>query len=824
MVNQVVKRAIGVFSLILMLALLSFVVTVPAQVGVPQPVKTTGYISIAPTLIGVGQEATVNLWVFPLPTNYLYRPYYGGFRDITVTFVKPDGTEHTFKPTDATGVYAPGQTQAIGGIYFYYKPDMVGNWSVYFRMPEQNITDSTGTVIYSACISNRAYFKVQAEPVNAGLLNGYPWSPLPNDNVFWSYPISSNNREWSQISGDWLQGDSGAAAWSPLFLGATSKLWQPYGSGPATAHILWSKPIKAGGLIGGEYGSLSYHSITVRGRSQVVIAGKVFVNFPDANQFACFDLVTGSEIYRANGSISIGIRLPGNPFAQATLDPSVVLASSFGAMPRIYLFGAAAGRWNYYDPFTGALVRSIANATTTGFMLVDGTELAYGISGGRLYMWNMSKVVGDNWPTGFQWTVPLPQTLLGPPVGLFAPSLLGMTKDASKIVLNTVNQYWCYNSKDGTLLWNFTIDYPSMRNSQYALYGVDVFIVYNTRDATFKCYSMDTGSLRWESQSFSDSPWATTWNVYGSITNDNNNMYVLFPDGAIKAFNLANGKEIWRSEPIPSTEFIHNVVPFYHGVVLVGGNLYAYAGYSLSYQINPIPRFAMLVCLNATTGVIQWTLNGGIFPSAASNGYLLGQGNYDGKLYVLGKGPTKTTVMISPKIAPLCSSVLIEGSVIDVSPATESYEAKVRFPNGVPAVADEDMSEFMDYLYMQNATLLNNPPSPKGVTVRLSVIDPNNNCYEIGSVTTDSNGLYKFTWTPEIEGEYTIIATFDGNNSYWSSYAITALSMTKTEATESASPQGPAPMPSDNTALLYGILVVVIVTLAISLIALFKKR
>ena len=38
---------------------------------------------------------------------------------------------------------------------------------------------------------------------------------------------------------------------------------------------------------------------------------------------------------------------------------------------------------------------------------------------------------------------------------------------------------------------------------------------------------------------------------------------------------------------------------------------------------------------------------------------------------------------------------------------------KYWFPNGVPAVADEDMSEWMDYLYMQNATLLNNPPTPK---------------------------------------------------------------------------------------------------------------
>lgn len=791
----------------------AFIVPVTALVGVPQPVKTSGYISVAPTLVGVGQQLTVNLWVFPLPTDYLYRPYYKGFRDITVTFIRPDGSEHTFKPKDATGVYEPGQTQAMGSLYFYYTPKMVGNWSVYFKMPTQNITTGAGTVIYLECVSNRAYFTVQAEPVNAGLTNGWPWSPLPNPNVFWSYPISSNNREWCQISGDWLQGVSGFGAFSPLFLGVTSKLWQPYGSGPSTAHIVWSKPIKAGGLIGGDYGSLSYHSITVTGRGEVVIAGKVYVNIPESNKFICFDLATGDEIYRADGSVSIGIRLPGNPYVQAVLDPSVVLEASFGRLIRVHLFGAAAGKWNYYDPFTGTVVRSFSNASTAGFMLVDSTELAYGIYMGTLYMWNMSKVVRDNWPTGFQWRVPLPKTLIGMP-----PSLLGMTKDASIIVLNTINQYWGYSAKDGTLLWNFTINYPSMRNSQFALYGVDVFIIYDSGNTVFKCYSMKTGKLLWESSSFSDSPWATLWNVYGSFTNDYDNLYVLFPDGTIRAFSLANGKEIWRSNPIPSTEFVHNVVPFYHGVVLVGGRLYAYAGYSLSYQINPIPRFARLVCLNATTGELQWTLNGGIFPSAASSGYLIGQGNYDGKLYVIGKGPTKTIVEVSPKVIPLHSSVLIEGSVLDISPASENYEIKVRFPNGVPAVSDEDMSEFMDYLHMQNATLLNDPPNPRGVKVRLSIIDPQNNCYEIGVVTTDSSGKYRFTWTPEIEGEYTIIATFDGSNSYYCSYATTALSVTM------PAQQPEIQIPADNSLLLYCILILVLITLVISLLALFRRQ
>src|SRR4030067_653035 len=234
------KRTICSLSLILILAvsmIMAFAQPTLAQIGVPQPEKTTGYIDVAPRLLGVGQEATVNLFIYPIPTNYIYRPYYDGYRGVTVTFVKPDGTKDSFMPVDGTHQYAPGQTQSLGAIFFFYKPNMAGNWSVSFTMPAQNITDTTGnppygTVLMQGCTSKSTSFTVQTDPVLAGLLNGYPWSPLPNPNVFWSYPINANNREWSQISGDWI----GTSANNP-----TQLRWQPYGQGPNTGHIVWKQ-------------------------------------------------------------------------------------------------------------------------------------------------------------------------------------------------------------------------------------------------------------------------------------------------------------------------------------------------------------------------------------------------------------------------------------------------------------------------------------------------------------------------------------------------------------------------------------------------------
>jgi hypothetical protein len=78
------KKVICAFSLILMLSitvLMTFAQTGLAQVGIYQPEKTAGFISIAPTLVGVDQSATVNLWVYPLPNNYVYAAYFQGFSE-----------------------------------------------------------------------------------------------------------------------------------------------------------------------------------------------------------------------------------------------------------------------------------------------------------------------------------------------------------------------------------------------------------------------------------------------------------------------------------------------------------------------------------------------------------------------------------------------------------------------------------------------------------------------------------------------------------------------------------------------------------------------
>jgi hypothetical protein len=77
----------------------------------------------------------------------------------------------------------------------------------------------------------------------------------------------------------------------------------------------------------------------------------------------------------------------------------------------------------------------------------------------------------------------------------------------------------------------------------------------------------------------------------------------------------------------------------------------------------------------------------------------------------------------------------------------------------------------MEYLYMQQEI----PGNATGVPVKLTAIDPNGNTQDIGTVTSDMSGMFKKMWTPPVPGEYTVIASFEGSESYYASYAETAI-------------------------------------------------
>ncbi|MEM2969030.1 MAG: hypothetical protein QXJ76_06975, partial [Candidatus Bathyarchaeia archaeon] len=81
------------------------------------------------------------------------------------------------------------------------------------------------------------------------------------------------------------------------------------------------------------------------------------------------------------------------------------------------------------------------------------------------------------------------------------------------------------------------------------------------------------------------------------------------------------------------------------------------------------------------------------------------------------------------------------------------------------------------------------PENVKGVEVTLSVLDSNNNFYDIGTTTTNADGTFSFVWTPQIPGKFMLVASFKGSNSYYGSSATTYF------YASDAPPPSPSPTP-----------------------------
>ena len=163
----------------------------------------------------------------------------------------------------------------------------------------------------------------------------------------------------------------------------------------------------------------------------------------------------------------------------------------------------------------------------------------------------------------------------------------------------------------------------------------------------------------------------------------------------------------------------------------------------------------------------------------AADGFVVFLNSYDMQIYSIGKGPSVLTVTAPDVAASFGSPVVIRGSVTDISAGTKQPEQAARFPAGVPAVSDASMKDWMEYVYMQKPR----PMDTVGVDVILTVIDPNNNVYDIGKATSDSSGKYSLMWQPPVPGKYTVIATFAGSESYWPSYSEAAFGITEAAPT-----------------------------------------
>jgi hypothetical protein len=792
--------------------------------------QSHAFIAVSPNPIGVGQQASVVMWLAEIPP-FDVTGVSVDFQGFQVTVTSPDGankTLGTFKSDD------------IGAAYTYYTPTTTGTYHFQFIFPGQDINASSTLsgpssrsilVHYPASISQSVSLTVQDQPIPL-----YPETDLPLPNDYWSAPVSGANNRWSSISGNWLAVPLQFGAGCDATLGASN----PYTRAPNTAHIAWAQPLAIAGNVGGQFNDTDYYtglSYEAKWNGQgIIIAGRLFYNIPLSNSAngagaACVDLATGRQIWWQNITLTLGQLYDYESPNQA------------GVIPYLWQTGST---YRCYDPYTGNLVTSFANASTGRIIMGEhGEMLVYIVSATNIVMWNSTQAFVQNgmqtysetggkngqwrplagtynWIKGIQWNTTIP-TVSGQSLVMVSPDVLlcaanNLTASTPYVVVLG------YSAKTGAPLWNYTISPFFTSRPQYNFGPIQdgVFTYFNQATTQWYCYNALTGKQIWGPTEPYNNSWGFFSQSYagagaGNPTVSNGVLYSSGYDG-VHAYNMTNGDLLWFWST-GSTGFVqpYGQSPFYGAPVVADGKVYAASNeHSPNAALYPNER---LYCINASTGTTLWSVEGFMPAPIVAYNTLVTYNCYDGKLYAFGKGQTAVTVTAPTVPSLVGSNVLIQGSITDQSPGQTAFNTPAA---GTPAISDDNMTAWMQYQYMQQPK----PTDAKGVTVTLTAIDPNGNTIPLGTTQSDSLGNFAFSWSaPAVPGLYRVTATFAGSESYYASAAGT--SFTIGESIPTTTPAQAST--TDATTLMYieaaavAIIVAIVIATIVIVLALRKR-
>ncbi len=838
-----------------------------SQLGVPYvstgKSETYAFIGATPNPIGVGQQVLLHIGITQQLNNVNQ-----GWEGLTVTVTKPDGTTQTL---------GPFRTDSTGGTGYAFTPDTIGNYTLQTHFPEQRMPTSVAGGGFSgygvpanttmlASDSDIITLVVQQEAINF-----YPGVPLPTE--YWTRPINAQFREWYTVSGSSWMSDE-------------------FSDAPDTPHILWTKPLTTGGLVGGSLGLVGSGATSVAmengdayegkwgaglfgGGAAIIMAGRLYYqdgSYDRPRLIHCVDVRTGEEYWARtfleNQSITFG---------QLFYWQSYNYQGTFA-----YLWITSGSTWYAFDAFTGEWRATFTNMPSgTRVEGPRGELYLYNVDlrNGWMSLWNMSAFVSmaGSWGSAFSnrefnvssgssrslqsngalgnpsmsgasarveramaWNITIPKGLLG--------SVRAINWTDGRVVGSNVNatdvDVWAFAipplgkespvpdptpaGSPGTLLYKTNWKAPSAWFNQTISWSAtdltyNMGIIWSKELRQSYGFDLKTGNYMWITDP------EHYLNIYGQGKRFyNGRLYSTGMAGLVYSYDIKTGDTIWAYE----------VADPYQAEVLwssnwpeslrfaSGGVLYFFHSEHSANQ--PLPRGAPALALNATTGEVIWRVNGLFRKTDWGGGPIMGDSvialynTYDQQVYAIGKGASAITVQ-----APLTSidagdSVIIQGTVTDVSPGTEQTSVKLRFPNGVPAVSDESMGDWMKYVFATYPR----PADATGVEVTLEAVDPNNNRIQLGTATSDASGLFSFAWTtPDIPGKYTIVATFGGSGGYYGSYAETA-------AIVSSAPQPTATsttMPETAADLYFlpmsiGLIVAIVIVIALLVVSMLRKR
>jgi hypothetical protein len=829
-------------TLILLLTLPVIAVSIPATTAHDPPwtIETWSYVGVVPENVGVNQEMLIVFW--PAEYPYTAQGAYGDRFTWNIEITKPNGE------IDRMG---PFISDPVGGSWTLYTPTQVGTYTVVAKMDEHTYTglpDTTPSTIRSPEFVNDTALASQSDPVQFTVqedpVAGYEETPLPDG--YWTRPIYGANRNWYSVAGNWV---GGAAQTN----GTTTNFG--YGLAPESAHVLWTRPFWSGGIMDTRTGSISYYtglSYESYGAPNIIMEGKIYytVEQPPREGFYCVDLYSGETVWFRNttgavtdtsgtGSFDNSGEIPYGDFAFGQIY-NYDSPNQHGGFPYLWVTDTGKSRtWDMYDAYSGNYICSIANVSSSGTSVYgkDGSILYYNIAGSgankRLTVWNTSRAIwyepfftsnyywmwrpdlnstfdGNN---GFSLNVSVPNvsgSIMSVREGQY---IIGGNAGKKNSTYTEQGNLWALSLEEGhegQLLWETTFTPPETVDDQEIIRtpgyrdvsmglvdpedGVFFFEMPLSRERW--CYSLTTGQLMWKSEP------EAQFNFYGmSDFIYNGRLYSYGYSGELIAYDIPTGTVdwVWSAPDEGLGETFYQKTPLSLGCI-ADGKAYMYT--SEHSPSVPLRRDANIWCVDLETGELMWKMSSWSTGTLVADERLVSYNLFDNAMYCFGKGPSATTVEVQDNVISAGEQIMITGTVTDQTPSGRlNTNGEVDFAlAGTPAIADEDQEAWMEYLFQQRPM----PEDAKGVTVKLTAIDPNCNTQVIGEVTSDMWGNYGMSWTPPVEGEYLIMAEFEGSKSYGSSSDSTYIVVGEAaapvaQATATPNPAEPTLAPSTTT-------------------------